>query len=187
MNDMSYEEYMKNVLGYQNPSLPSTYDVDYGNTYNITTISNVQNQELEKCYPDIYKLVYPMVKKACLQNSRILTKELIDEITDDIYFSIEDDQIEENRESKDSKENSNIKETDKKEDRHRKIRNPILNDLIKILLLREVIGRPGHYGRPPFPRPPRPPMGPRPPRPPMRYGDEQLSNFYNGENDLYEY
>ena len=51
-------------------------------------------------------------------------------------------------------------------------RNFMLNDLIRILLIRELLGRPGGM-RPPFPqpRPPRPPMN-RPPMP--RYGDYQM-------------
>ena len=51
------------------------------------------------------------------------------------------------------------------ENRQRVVNNHALRDLITILLLRELIGKPGVPGRPPMgPRPPRPPM-----RPPMRF------------------
>ena len=54
-----------------------------------------------------------------------------------------------------------------------------LSDIVRILLLRELLGRPGYpANRPPFPPPGRPPFPPyMPPRPP-----------YNRDyNDLYEY
>lgn len=136
MENSLYEEYMRSVLGYNN-----TYDYEY------SRIENNQNNELEQCYPEMYRIVYPMVQKACNENTRTINKELIDEMTNEIYFSVEDDELNEDR----SKENRNV-------------RNPILNDLIRILLLRELIGRP-QGPRPPMPPPPRPPI-----RPPMGPG-----------------
>ena len=62
--------------------------------------------------------------------------------------------------------NQSVKNIESKEDRQITFRNSTLRDIIRILLLREFIGRPGFPGGRP-PRPPiRPPMGP--PRPPMR-------------------
>ncbi len=44
----------------------------------------------------------------------------------------------------------------------RKPNNSTLLDLIKILILNQILGRPNYPGRPPMPpRPPRPPMHPR--------------------------
>lgn len=181
MNDSIYEEYMRSVLGYQ----PASYN-NINNTNNIEEISNRQTQELENCYPDIYRIVYPMVQKACSQNTQTITRELVDSMTNEIYFSIEDKEMLENR---DKKENEN------QEIENRQIaRNQGLNDLIRILILRELLGRPGFPifpggGRPP--RPPmrplmRPPMGPpRPqPRPGMRVYNRDLFETYD---DLYEY
>ena len=184
MNNSLYEEYMRSVLGYE--------PIDNRNTYNyesdIRNFSNMQNDELEDCYPEIYKLVYPMVQKACIQNQGQITREMIENMTDEIYFAIEDNQITEDR----GKETNNIAE--KTEDRQIGIRNRTLNDLIRILLLRELLGRPGFPGRPPRP-PMRPPMGhppmrpgPYPPRPGMRPFNRSLyENFENEYNDLYEY
>ena len=73
-------------------------------------------------------------------------------------------------------------------------RNTNLNDLIRILILRELLGRPGFPGfsggRPPRPRPPRPPMRPpmgppqRPqPRPGMGFNRQDFCQY----EDLYEY
>ena len=79
------------------------------------------------------------------------------------------------------------------EDRQfRPIRNRTLRDLIRILIIRELLGRPGFPGnrppmRPPFPgRPPRPPMRPPFPggpggRPPMMPRSD-FDNYY----DIYE-
>lgn len=195
-----YEEYMRDVLGYT-PNIYSninnTYDdqiegsqccdYQYRNQnvmpYNYTVYQNKNmniDSELEKMYPDIYNIVYPMVKKACMKNTRVLSRDVIDEIVDDIYRNIEEDNndIELNinlgNETRDSKE-VELKENKKSQDsvvenRQRPRRNPLLNDLIRILVLRELIGRPGCFGPGCFPpnRPPMPGPGPRPgPRPPF--------------------
>ena len=170
MNNSIYEDYMRNVLGYEPMNYGNTYGMEYDNfNYampNMSAMNNIQMEELENCYPDIYRLVYPMVQKACMQNSGRITRETIDNMTDEIYFAIEESEEQDNR----STVQSTSKNTEvKQENRQRVVRNRSLNDLIRILILRELIGRPG-YQRPGFPggRPPRPPM--RPFRP--RYGME---------------
>jgi len=177
MNDSIYEEYMRSVLGYQ-PMY--TYDMNYDNWNmpNMTVMNTIQTQELEKCYPDIYNIVYPMIQKACIKNTRPLTRELIDSMTDEIYFAIEDKEMLENRSKEENKEDRQIR------------RNTNLNDLIRILILRELLGSPGFPGgRPPRPpvRPPRPPMRPPmgpPPRPQPRPGVGPFNRQYE---ELYEY
>lgn len=190
MNDSIYEEYMRSVLGYQPMN---TYGMEYDNweMTNMNAMNTIQTQELENCYPDIYRIVYPMVQRACSQNTRPITRELIDNMTDEIYFAIEDKEMLENR----NKEEKSAQTT---EDRQLR-RNTNLNDLIRILILRELLGRPGRPGfpggrppRPPVrpPRPPmRPPMGPPPrpqPRPGMGMGPFDRTTFGQYE-DLYEY
>ena len=186
MNDTIYEEYMRSVLGYQ----PNTYDMNYDNweMFNMSAMNNIQIQELEDCYPDIYRIVYPMVQKACMQNTRPLTRDLIDNMTEEIYFTLEDKEMLENR-SKDEK--TTCKSTEISENRQI-VRNTGLNDLIRILLLRELLGKPGFPGgRPPRPRPPRPPMRPPmgpPPRPQPRPGMGPFNrNTFSQFDDLYEY
>lgn len=137
MNNSIYEEYMRSVLGYQPINYSNSYEMEY-DRFNI-----LQSQELENCYPDIYRIVYPMVQKVCNQNTRAITKDLIESMTDEIYFAIED------------KEEKMIESRQPNQ-------NQGLNDLIRILILRELLGRPGF----PSGRPPRPPM--RPPRPQPR-------------------
>ena len=187
MNDSIYEEYMRSVLGYQPVSYDNTYDMAYDRfeTSNMSAMNNLQMQELENCYPDIYRIIYPMIQRACSQNTRPVTRELVDSMTDEIYFAVEDREMLENRD----KEESTVQTT---EDRQ-VIRNQGLNDLIRILILRELLGRPGFPifpGRPPRPRPPRPPMRPPmgPPRPQPRPGMGPFNReSYSQFDDLYEY
>lgn len=148
MNDSIYEEYMRSVLGYQPMNNYNTYDMNYDvfEMANMSAMNNIQMQELEDCYPDIYRIIYPMVQMACNKNTRPITRELIDSMTEEIYLAVEDKDMVENR---------------NKEENRQIIRNVGLNDLIRILLLRELLGRPGFPGG-------RPPQRPRPPRPPMR-------------------
>ncbi|MDO5011852.1 MAG: hypothetical protein Q4E31_13575, partial [Intestinibacter bartlettii] len=176
MNDSLYEDYMRSVLGYQGiNNYPNTYNMNYDNyerydSYTMPTMapmasnqpmsamSNIQMQELENCYPDIYRIVYPMVQKACEQNTRPITRELIDIMTNEIYSVIEDNELTQTR----GKEENKIKDektTNTRSDDRQPIRNQGLNDLIRILLLRELLLRPGFPGFRP-PRPPRPPMRP---------------------------
>lgn len=189
MNDSIYEEYMRSVLGYQPVNYDNTYDMNYERFEmpDMTAMNNLQMQELESCYPDIYRIIYPMVQKACNQNTRPITRELVDSMTDEVYFAVEDREMLENRTNK---EEQTIQTT---EDRQI-VRDQRLNDLIRILILRELLGRPGFPGfpeeRPPRPRTPRPPMRPpmgppRPqPRPGMRTYNSQIFDQYD---DLYEY
>ena len=186
-----YEEYMNNLLGIRNEN--SNYDLDfkkYDNNYNYdynymqsqNMFQNRGNDELETLYPETYKIVYPMVKKVCMQNTKPITQELVDNMTNEIYYALEDNEMANVREKEDIGKAKENRTEDK-----RQIRNNNLNDLIRILLLRELLGRPGFPIRPRPPvRPPRPPMrppmgpGPRPPRPGMRtYNQNMYENEYN--------
>ncbi len=206
MNDSLYEEYMRSVLGYQPVDYRDTYNMNYDNympvSYNMQNFSNanMQNEELEKCYPDIYRIVYPMVQKACIQNTKPMTRELVDNMTNEIYLAIEDNQLSSAKENRNtdtqSKTNANnTSSTNNRNENRSPIRNQGLNDLIRILILRELLGRPGFPifpGRPPRPpmRPPRPPMRPpmRPPRPRMEPFNRQSYNSFGEEyDDIFEY
>lgn len=188
MNNSVYEEYMRSVLGYQPINYNNTYDMEYDrfDMLNMTAMNNLKIQELENCYPDIYRIVYPMVQKACNQNTRTITKDLIESMTDEIYYAIEDREMLENRNNKEEK-------TEKTVENRQSNKNQGLNDVIRILILRELLGKPGlPGGRPPRP-PMRPPMGPPPPpmrtpRPQPRPGMGPFNRDTASEYDnLYEY
>lgn len=152
-NNMSYEEYMKTVLGYQPMCMQDTYGLqDY---YVMPTCQQCYNepiadaQELEELYPEAYLKVYPTVCKVCSQCTSRVNSEILEKMTNEVYDTVY------------------VVEVRKDEKRETRQRDNVLRDLIKILILRELLGhgippRP----RPPRPRPPFPGPGPRPPMPP---------------------
>ena len=176
MNYQNYEDYMRSVLGYyQMPEMYSDMYEPRTDYYyernNPQASSNIQyntynTETLNMYYPEIYKIVYPMICKICNQNqNREVTKELIDSMTEEIYRNVEDVGTElsmQNTKSQTQLKNGDVRNPNAKESEFRETRqsNFLLRDLIRILILREFL-RPG---RPPIP--PRPPIGPRPPMPP---------------------
>lgn len=203
MYDNQYEEYIRSVLGYPN-TINMNQTQMYQNEYQNLPRVNMKN-DLEECYPEIYKIIYPMIKKACEGNMRGNNREEIEQMADEIYSAIEDNnQINVNINLANTVSNTNAnkienRNTVKQEDTQRKPsekqvvenrnietqnrRRPInnnLRDLIKILLIRELLGRP-HNNFPPRP-PHRPPHNPYPPmRPPIMPRD------YQPLYDIYEY
>ena len=65
MYDNQYEEYIRSVLGY-----PSTANMNqnqmYQNEYPNPSQINMRN-DLEEFYPEIYKIIYPMVQKSVME------------------------------------------------------------------------------------------------------------------------
>lgn len=162
MHYSNYEDYMRMVLGY--PVDNNTYQI-YNNNYSMMQYNN---DDLEEFYPEIYKRVNPLVCSACDNNEAPITKELVDNLTVQICDTIEKNMditainlnIEMNRDENKRVDNRNHKEP-MREDRQR-VNNPLLKDLVRILILNRLLG----YGRPPY----RPPMPPPPPRPPYPGG-----------------
>jgi len=169
---MDYEEYMRNVLGYNqipNNIYTNTYnDYYYDNQYFNNFNNNQYNLDsLNDMYPEIYRIVYPMVCRICTQNGqRQITKELIDNMTDEIYRNIEVTEeasaaprtVQSQLKNGDVR-NPNVKEVQEVRSETRQS-NFLLRDLIRILIIREFL-RPNNRPRPP--RPPRPPFDQRPP------------------------
>lgn len=213
----NYEDYMRSVLGYPIDS-NNTYAA-YSNPYETmqTTYTNPTryNDEILNLYPEIYRVVNPMVCKICEANTKPISQELVEQMTDEIYRNLEvqpetdtivnikanvttsktevensrnnknlsitssnttSSQNSSNRSVKDksNRENKEIQET--REDRQRRPDNRILRDLIKILILNQLI-RGNFPNRPPH-HPSRPPMPPRPPvRPPFPREDRFFENY----------
>ncbi len=164
----SYEEYMQNVLGM---NIPNTY-MGTGASYCYEPRYNEVNmQEVNNMYPEIYGIVYPMIQKAC-SKIRIgqINENKVNEMVDEIYNNIEPgDDVIETRENQSTNRNGDVKNPRAKEER-RVNKNYTLRDLIKILILRELFqgggnngswggprpgmpGGPGGYGRPPMMNP----------------------------------
>ena len=209
MYDRYYDEYMRNVLGngymsdYRGTYAMMPQDLYGMNTYMQNEIpeSQMTEEELEECYPDIYRVVYPMVKKMCLRNTKPITKKLIDDMVNEIYVNTEPNDsininvnvgntskinnVSSDRDIKSVTSRPEVKSEvrDVRSDSRQKEtrqRNFLLNDLIRILVLRELLDRPGIPGNRPPQRPPMRPPYPDP-RPPMR------PRGYETNYDLYEY
>lgn len=162
MYSSNYEDYMQQVLGYS--IMPrNTYQMQ--DIYNIEDYRDYSQNELENMYPDIYKMAYPMVQKVCMRVNGVIDEKMISEMTIEVYNAMEETRIEESNTQttkNTSEQRSGVNDKKKEETRQQ---NFMLNDLIRILIIRELLRR-----QPPRPQmpppPPRPPMG-RPPRPPM--------------------
>lgn len=190
-----YEDYMRSVLGYNNRNSVNPYNENYEqNYYSMPTYNSnpiMLKDNVEDLFPDIYKIINPMVCKVCQNNTRPITNELVEQMTMEVYTNIEADEINvvnvnietresnniktinqkqtENREVKDSKkQQESVENRSTNESRVPRTNNPLLRDLIKILILNQLLG--GNFpGRPPM-RPPFPGHGGPgvPPRPPVR-------------------
>lgn len=187
MNYQNYEDYMRSVLGYS----PYTADeYTYSAQEDIYDYSNVTptqpTQDLTAFYPEIYKIIYPMVCKICNTNSgRNLTKELLEQMTDEIYRNVEPEEEQQSQPVRTPLKNGDVRNPNSKEPeppaKETRQINFLLRDLIRILLLKEW-GRPGRPPmRPPFPPGGRPPVGPGGPgRPPIMPPPPPRPRGYNG-------
>lgn len=215
MYNETYDDYIRSILGY--PPMRSYEDniQDYRNqnmNYNMTSnmntnyMSATSDMDLESCYPEIYKIVYPMVCKKCDSVQMPVTNDDIQNMTDEIYYALEarnDVQLNINLTNEikgkgtgtintnmtratDKKPEVRISETSS-ENRETRQFNRGLRDLIQILLIRELLRRfrrkPGMPpGRPPMPRPPMPG-----PRPPMRPGFGTGGTTFNRDFEMSNY
>ena len=72
-NNEPFEEYIRQVLGYHNIGKSTNNDFTNNNYNYLRTNEN----ELENYYPEIYKIVYPMINQKCTRMSGEITKEKI--------------------------------------------------------------------------------------------------------------
>lgn len=163
----SYEEYMRDVLGYPRETSMPTYN-GYSGIEQRNVNMEINDDEIECLYPEIYRKVYPMVCKACMQYRGEITEDLVTRLTNEVYANLEIEEVrgEENNSNKEVRNNQSAKsvsssklDTLKHSNETRQKRpNNTLKDLIRILIIRELLRRRRRPGRPPFPGGPRPPM-----------------------------
>ena len=198
-NNEPFEDYIRQVLGYPEATY-TTNNMPTNNLYGLNNYalnSGMQNRsEIEKCYPEIYNVIYPMIAEKCNRTSGTITRETVEEISKEITSTIEpsanDMKININVQNESIKSNSSISTSLKKTNEKAAVENRSsgsgnLGDLVKILVIRELLSNqnnrppmppPGPGPRPPFPPGGRPPVGPPPP--PRHRG-------YIDYNDIYEY
>ena len=189
-----YEDYMRSVLGYPIDSKLNTYET-FNNNYNFLENQNYTSEraryssEILNLYPEVYNEINPMVCKICDVNTKPITKELIDKMTEEIYISYENNidtneienikvssNIEKNNTTNNNLSNRKI-DNRNKEERQTRRANDNLRDLIKILILNRLLGRYPNNSNNCFMPPPKPPI--MPPRP--RYPNDNLyyNDYYN--------
>lgn len=163
-----YENYMRSILGYPNyqESSSSTYFPYRG----VSASNDEYESRFDNMYPEIYKILKPMIEKACnMRADKEITEDIIDEIVDEVYRNIEpqidvvnvnvttvNEYTRANSQNRNSNTKINTENTaDKTNDEKRSCcGNPMLKDLIKILLLNQIINnKPPRPIRPPRPRP----------------------------------
>lgn len=219
MYNETYDNYIRSILGYParnqfeqyNQEMPEyqSYQEYRNPTFNTNINISGNNVELENSYPEIYKIVYPMVVKKCENiRSETFSKSDIENMTDEIYYALEEKQekrininLTNNMSSTKAQNSSAVSTSAKVENKRPDVKisqkaiensekrqiNNGLRDLIQILLIRELLNRPRPPFRPPMPNPPGP--GPRPPmRPPFRPGPGRppFNRDFGSYNDLYE-
>ena len=144
MNYTSYDEYMRNILGYPDMRMNMNTNMNMNSFDNMSPYSD----DLERMYPEVYRVVYPMVCRACDNVTMPVTEAMLDSMTDDIYDRVEADgriNIEVTVEAE-FRDNNSSESRQMSRPRPRR-RNRFLRDLIRILLIRELLGR----RRPRFP------------------------------------
>ena len=219
MYNETYDDYIRSILGYParnqfeqyNQEMPEyqSYQEYRNPTFNTNINISGNNVELENSYPEIYKIVYPMVTKKCENvRSETFSKSDIENMTDEIYYALEEKQekrininLTNNMSSTKAQNSSTVSTSAKVENKRPDVKisqkaiensekrqiNNGLRDLIQILLIRELLNRQRPPFRPPMPNPPGP--GPRPPmRPPFRPGPGRppFNRDFGSYNDLYE-
>lgn len=197
MYNETYDEYIRSILGY---SPINSYNNNYQEHRNQNTNHETRtNTELEKSYPEIYKIVYPMITKKCSNVRSSLTNDDIENMTDEIYYALEDrNEIQLNinltndvrttqsntTKVVDKKPEVEIKDVTQEKRQTRQI-NRGLRDLIKILLIRELLNKPNMSSMPESISHVRRPM-----RSPFRPGNERFPfnrEFENYNYDIFEY
>ncbi len=141
MYNTSYEEYMRTVLGYTPNCIQDTYQNENYFNNNVYPVNN----NLESMYPEIYRVLEPLIRKECMNvNCNQIDNETLEKMTNNVLNSV----------SVDLKIETNNRAENRKDDRQIS-QNRFLNDLIKILLLKELLNKPRPYypQRPPMPRP----------------------------------
>lgn len=148
MDFQNYNDYMRTNFGFSGTG--SQFGCCPNMNYQNMGIPSFSNQmctdpyDLERMYPDSYRIIFPMVASACTNISMPINEDIICKMTDDIYDKV----VLDSRISIET-ENTNDRQIDKDRRPRPHHRNRILNDFIRVLILRELLRR-RHHGFPIF-------------------------------------
>lgn len=190
MYNNEYEDYMRSILGYPIQNEMNTYNNAYENNNSffsyrsgIDYINDYTNEDnYENLYPEIYKILKPMVRKVC-SNPRYgsISNNTLEIMANEIYNNIEPDidVINVNINTKEAEPSGNLARKDmsisqsktKDEEARNCCGNPTLKDLIKIMIIKQLIENNVN----------RPPIGPRPPFPMPPHRELENPTIYNSE------
>lgn len=136
MDYQNYDSYMRNTLGFSGSNCSNPCMMPYQNM-SVSPMFSGQCNDLERMYPDSYRVVCPMVVSACNTVNMPITEDMLDNMTDDIY----DRAMADGRISVDINIETRDDEDRQMGRRPRPRRNRFFRDLIRILLLRELLGK----------------------------------------------
>ncbi len=103
MCSYSYKEYMENLLGYnmldkRNNQVIQNVSLELEPYENENAYIDNNNNEIDEYYPEIYKIIYPVVCQKTLYVNANITEDVVERITDEVYNIIEkDESSQENR------------------------------------------------------------------------------------------
>lgn len=193
----NYEDYMRSVLGYPMEG-QDTYQMNYFEDTRNCIMPYQNTKELEDCYPEIYRMINPIVCEVCDRCNGPVTKDTVENMVEEVCKRIEinneisikinidnrnSEKETENRvntiraNSNKSINNEQVRKTSEVENRQIKQNNPFLRDLIRILILNRLLGGGFFPGRPPRVMPPMRPPFPGGPRPPMNRDYDDYLKF----------
>ena len=167
-----YETSIEEIQRAQNKDMEAMTNIiekNSGLVWSIVKRFIGRGYETEDLYPDIYRIVNPVVEEVCNRNrNKNITEELVRAMTEEVYSNVEgNSSLQVDVQVKTELKNGDVRNPNVKKPETRQ-KNFLLNDLIRILILKNLL-RPRPPVRPPFPGPgPRPPFpgpGPRPPYP----------------------
>ena len=148
MYNNEYEDYMRSILGYPIQNEMNTYNNAYENNNSFFSyrsgITYTNESDYDNLYPEIYKILKPMVRKVC-NNPRYcsISNNTLEIMANEIYNNIEPDidVINVNINTKEAEPSGNLARKDmsisqsktKDEEARNCCGNPTLKDLIKIM------------------------------------------------------
>lgn len=149
MYNSNYEDYMRNVLGYS--VRPQNMYQIQDNMYEMPIDNDYQSMSLEGLYPEIYRMIYPMVQKVCMRAIEVINEETIVSMTDEVYNAM----VEQETRKSNSEVKTNSSQNYRRMEETRQ-NNFMLRDLIRILIINELLRRrrrphmrPDFFGRMP--------------------------------------